>query len=136
MKESPKWGKIKGKIFEGMIRLKKAVCVLLGILLVLGAVWFFLPGCGSKELTMEKVIRLSQKGEALDWADFEKYEHIEAGHGLCIRVYEVDDRYCVQVGGPYPGEPAWYVRLVDKQTDQKIDLRCGNVEDWIEEESR
>ena len=45
MKESPKWGKIKGKIFEGMIRLKKAVCVLLGILLVLGAVWFFLPGC-------------------------------------------------------------------------------------------
>ena len=25
--------------------MKKAVCVLLGILLVLGAVWFFLPGC-------------------------------------------------------------------------------------------
>lgn len=48
MKESPKWGKIKGKIFEGMIRLKKAVCVFLSILILLGALWFFLPGCLSR----------------------------------------------------------------------------------------
>ncbi len=77
--------------------MKKALAFLISVALLVA-----LAGCAVEpgQLTLERVEQLAEKGEALTWSDFEGYAYEEAGSGLYIRVYDVNEEYYVMVGGP------------------------------------
>lgn len=103
-------------------------------LLVFAAFLMVLAGCvaGNSQLTLGKVEKLAEKGTALTWSDFEGYQCEETGSGLYIRVYDVNQDYCVMVGGPSLEEPPLYVRLVSRENEEQyVDLREGGLEDFL-----
>lgn len=77
--------------------MKKALAFLISVALLVAP-----AGCAAEhgQLTLERVEQLAEKGEALTWSDFEGYAYEEAGSGLYIRVYDVNEEYYVMVGGP------------------------------------
>ena len=76
--------------------MKKALAFLMSVALLVAP-----AGCAAEpgQLTLERVEQLAEKGEALTWSDFEGYAYEEAGSGLYIRVYDVNEEYYVMVGG-------------------------------------
>lgn len=87
-----------------------------------------------KKLTLADVIELSQKGDALNWEDFESFSSMDVGSGLYIRCYEIDDMFSLLIGGPNLKEKAWYFRLeANDGSDAYIDIREGDVENFIKE---
>ena len=92
---------------------------------------------GDQKLTLNDVISLSQKGYELGWSDFDKYKYYETGSGLYIRVYPINERFEVWIGGSdYPDlkEPPMYIYLRPSpinDVDQKIDIRDGGVKEFI-----
>lgn len=91
-----------------------------------------------EELTLEKVKELSKKGDALSWSDFELYRHTDIGSGLYIYFYEIDENYCLVIGGGDTQTAPLYMRLVLKPYDHEflddkpyIDIRTENVDDFI-----
>jgi len=90
------------------------------------------PASSEKRLTLEAVIELSQKGDALDWADFESYPSRDVGSGLYIRRYEIDDTFSLHIGGPHLDEKAWYIYLrADDGEGSYVDVREGDVEGFL-----
>lgn len=90
----------------------------------------------TKELTLEKVISLSKKGEKLKWSDLDGYTSYETGSGLYIRNYPIDDMFYLSVGGMYPPDSEhdaiyFYLKANDG-TDAVIDIRHGDVQAFIE----
>lgn len=76
-----------------------------------------------------------KKGEALTWSDFEGYAYEEAGSGLYIRVYDVNEECYVMVGGPSLEESPLYVRLVSRDDgEQYVELREGGLEGFLQGE--
>ena len=96
---------------------------------------------GDQVLSLDDVIVLSQKGYDLGWSDFEKYKYYETGSGLYIRVYPINERFEVWIGGSdYPDlkEPPMYIYLkpsLISDVNQKIDIRDGGVEEFISQYS-
>ena len=85
-------------------------------------------------LTLNDVIILSQKGYDLTWADFENYDYIETGSGLYIRVYEINARFRLMIGGGGPGSDPMYIYLaLANDLDTRIDIRDGGVTQFISE---
>ena len=85
-------------------------------------------------LTLNDVIILSQKGYDLSWADFENYDYIETGSGLYIRVYEINARFRLMIGGGGPGSDPMYIYLaLANDLDTRIDIRDGGVTEFISE---
>ncbi len=83
-------------------------------------------------LTLDDVVLLSQKGDALTWSDFERYQGREIGSGLYIMRYEIDDLFDVLVGG-YSDETPWYIYLcVNSESEDRIDIRTEDVSTFIE----
>ena len=78
-------------------------------------------------LTLDDVVMLSQKGDALTWSDFEPYQGREVGSGLYIMRYEIDERFDVLVGG-VPDEMPMYIRLRNQNINAWVDLREDGVE--------
>ena len=64
----------------------------------------------AEKLTLDDVVTLSQKGDALTWSDFERYQGRDIGSGLYIIRYEIDEVFDVLVGG-VPDETPWYIYL-------------------------
>jgi len=86
----------------------------------------------SYDLTLEDVIRLSQKGYDLTWADFEDYNYMETGSGLYIRVYKIHDRFELWIGGGGPDiEPMYMYLSLRDDLNTRIDIRDGGVEEFI-----
>lgn len=84
------------------------------------------------ELTLEKVIELSKKGNELSWKDFEKYVSIEIGSGLYIRRYDIDENYYLLIGGGSIDEKPMYIYLVKANNpDNFIDIRIDNISNFI-----
>lgn len=52
-----------------------------------------------RQLTLDEVLELSEKGEALVWADFRGFAYTETGSGLYIRRYEIDEEFDLIIGG-------------------------------------
>ena len=103
---------------------------------VLAAVCLFcLVGCSprtSTTLTLDTVIELSAKGEALTWSDFESYESTDIGSGLYIYSYEIDETFALWIGG-VPDYPPMYMRLLTKaDTDTYIDIRTDDVQAFVD----
>ncbi|KAI4447830.1 hypothetical protein C823_002349 [Eubacterium plexicaudatum ASF492] len=91
-----------------------------------------------EELTIEKVKGLAKKGDALSWSDFEPYRHTDIGSGLYIYFYEIDEKYCLVIGGGDLQAAPLYIRLVLKPYDHEflddkayIEIRTENVDDFI-----
>ena len=86
-----------------------------------------------QSLDLEDVIPLSEKGDALTWADFENFAYTEVGSGMYIRYYEIDETFSLMIGGPSPDEPPWYINLHAGDSGEDIlDIRTGNVQSFIE----
>ncbi len=84
-----------------------------------------------RKLTLDDVVMLSQKGDALTWSDFERYQGQEIGSGLYIMCYEIDELFDVLVGG-VPDETPWYISLkVNYEADGSIDIRTEDVSTFI-----
>ncbi len=89
-------------------------------------------GQNKRPLTLNDVIELSEKGQDLTWADFERFNYIETGSGLYIRVYEIDEMFSLMIGGTFPDEDPWYIYLTANDgEDHNIDIREGGVADYI-----
>ncbi len=83
-------------------------------------------------LTLDDVVTLSKKGNALSWPDFERYQGWEVGSGLYIMRYEIDELFDVLVGG-VPDETPWYIYLrVNNEADDRIDIRTEDVSAFAE----
>ena len=86
----------------------------------------------AEKLTLDDVVTLSQKGDALTWSDFERYQGREVGFGLYIMRYEIDELFDVLVGG-VPDETPWYIYLrVNNEADDRIDIRTEDVSTFVE----
>ena len=98
---------------------------------------FYIPFiCNSEiepqKLTLDDVVMLSQRGDALSWSDFEQYQGREVGSGLYIMRYEIDELFDVLVGG-VPDETPWYIYLrVNNEAGDSIDIRTEDVSTFVE----
>ena len=88
-------------------------------------------GCGAqnKQLTLENIRRLSQKGDALTWSDFDRYECSDVGSGMIVLRYPIDDEYTLIVGGPSREQPPMYLRLTRAQ--EAVELRGGDIDTFL-----
>lgn len=86
---------------------------------------------GKQILTMEDVIRLSQKGMELTWNDLAPYECTDIGSGLYLMEYPIDERFSlVCIDTSLSGYPMG-IRLTDRETELAIDIRSHNVESFL-----
>ncbi len=80
----------------------------------------------SQQLTLERVVELARKGEALTWGDFDGFCYYEAGSGLYIRVYEIDEKFTLRIGGGEVGpkvSPMYIYLEADTGVSDYIDIR-------------
>jgi len=117
---------------EGDIgRFKKALGHLSYVLIQKDDVIEMIPD-EQKQLTLEDVIELSAKGQDLTWEDFHEFKSRETGSGLYIRLYEIDEIFSVWIGGGSPVTTPMYIYLSANGLDNRIDIREGGVEEFIE----
>ena len=96
---------------------------------------------GDQKLSLNDVIILSQKGYELGWSDFAPYKYYETGMGLYIRVYPINEKFEVWIGGsamPDQDDTPMYIYLRPSpinDVDQKIDIRDGGVTEFIFQDS-
>ncbi len=85
-----------------------------------------------RALSREDVIALSEKGEALTWADFNEYDYYEAGSGLYIRVYDIDENYSLWIGSGGGVQIPMYIHLFYKPDPYAfIEIRTDDVEAFL-----
>lgn len=84
------------------------------------------------DLTLEDVVRLSEKGWELDWADFDGYSFLPTGSGLYINTYPIDQNFSLIVGGIGEDYDPMYIYLHSKAAEDWIEVREGGVEAFIE----
>ncbi len=83
-------------------------------------------------LSLDDIIKLSQKGEDLTWADFEKFPYIRTGSGLHIRVYDINELFTFAIGGGATDDKPIYMKLSAKtEAKQFIDIRTDDVTEFI-----
>ncbi len=98
---------------------------------------FYIPfvcsdGIEDRKLTLDDVVILSQKGNALNWSDFERYQGREVGSGLYIIRYEINELFDVLVGGVPEATPMYIYLRVNSESEDCIDIRTEDVSTFIE----
>ena len=83
-------------------------------------------------LTLEDVLKLSEKGEGLVWEDLDGFSYTEAGSGLYIRIYPIDSRYTLWVGGAGPSGLIMYANLNCAYFGEGVDIRTGDAAAFVE----
>lgn len=88
-----------------------------------------------RQLTLDDVAALAEKGDELEWSDFSPYAYFETGSGLYIRVYEIDEMFSVWIGGsdPWTEEAMYFYLMAQDGSKQVIDIRDGGVEAYVRE---
>ena len=84
-----------------------------------------------RRLTLDDVVLLAQKGDALTWSDFERYAGQEIGSGLYIVRYEIDELFEVRVGGMPEVTPMYIYLMVNNEAEDRIDIRTEDVAAFI-----
>lgn len=97
---------------------------------VIGEVYSIRVRQNKPTLSLNDVIILSQKGYDLSWTDFEEYNYIETGSGLYIRMYEINSRFSLGIGGAGPNSEPMYIYLTEED-GARIDIRDGGVTEFI-----
>jgi hypothetical protein len=85
----------------------------------------------STKLTLEILINLSKKGEELSWEDFQTYDSKDLGSGLYIKLYPIDDKYELLIGGGSHKKSPMYITLSNKYTEKSIDIRHDDINKFI-----
>lgn len=91
-------------------------------------------GYFSRQLTLDDVVELAQKGDGLNWEDFDGFSYYETGSGLYIRVYEIDEVFSLLIGGSGPGketEPMYIYLQTNTVPEDHIDIRTEDVSAFI-----
>ena len=87
---------------------------------------------GENRLTLEEVQRLSEFGNELTWEDFDRYHYEETGSGLYIRVYEIDERFSLWIGGGWITDAPMYIYLrINTESGDFVDIRTQDVSAFI-----
>ena len=89
---------------------------------------------GTKQLTLDDVIRLSSKGEELVWEDLSDFKGVETGSGLYIVEYKIDDNFKLMVGGTGAKGKPMYAHLIYVD-DEYVDIMTDDAEAFISEHS-
>lgn len=79
-----------------------------------------------KKITVDDIIQLSKKGDDLTVSDFAPYNGEDIGSGICVMKYEIadsDDQFYLLVGSDGSSDILIYARLVNIETEEKIDIR-------------
>lgn len=106
--------------------------IIFALVLCIGvAVCFLTDPISDNTLTLDDVLRLSEKGDELTWSDFEEYSFTETGSGLYIRVYEIDEIFNLTIGGGSVQEKPMYIYLGVNEGSEFIDIRYDNVPKFI-----
>lgn len=116
--------------------MRRIITVLLITVFALGVFGCSKPEPDPHQLTLDKVVELSSKGEDLTWEDFEQYHGVECGSGLYIVRYDIDDDYELVIGGTSAVGSPMYINLVRKDSEDEsgvIDIRTEDVQEFIEE---
>ncbi len=88
---------------------------------------------GSKQLTLDDVLRLSEKGEALIWEDFAEFTHKDVGSGLYIASFEIDETFYLRIGdGKTTGKPM-YIRLCVRNSEDYADVFTDDIAAFVAE---
>ena len=115
--------------------MKKCSVVLLLCTVIL--LVFALSACSNRErednkLSLDRVIKLSEKGNELSWEDFEKFSSTDIGSGVHILRYEVDENYYLLIGGGSKDIESMYIYLINaNDPDDYIDIRTDDVNSFI-----
>lgn len=107
------------------------VMVISALICIAVAVCFLTDPVAPGKLTLEKVQELAEKGDGLDWKDFEDYPYTDVGSGLYVYRYEIDETFALCVGGPSLDDKPSYVNLI--AGEEQIDIRSGDLEDFVAE---
>ena len=110
--------------------MRRYIALFLVLVCILGLI-----GCGQqKQLTLDKVVELSSKGNELTWKDFEQYKCVITGSGLFIKVYDIDNVFELWIGGGVNSEepPAYILLKTKADRDNSIDIRTDDVKEFIE----
>lgn len=86
---------------------------------------------GTIPLTIDDVIALSKKGNALGWEDFKDYISTDIGSGLYIDKYDLEDGYTLLIGGVPPQAPIYMKLFRFDDTKNGIDIRTDDVEAFL-----
>lgn len=84
----------------------------------------------ARTMTLDDVVTLSKKGDALDWSDFEPYKYHDAS--TCIQCWEYDlgDGFHLKVGGPPDSKPDFI--LLGYYSFKDCDVREDDVSAFID----
>ena len=85
---------------------------------------------GTKQLTLDDVIGLSSKGEELVWEDLSEFKGFEAGSGLYIVEYQIDDDFMLMVGGTSATGKPMYAHLI-YDGDEYVDIMTEDTGAFI-----
>ncbi|MCM1314698.1 MAG: hypothetical protein NC205_01105 [Prevotella sp.] len=96
-----------------------------------------LPHFDGINLTADDVIRLSEKENSLRWSDFDEYSYYETGSGLCIRVYEINEKLSLWIGGggTYDNDLMAFYFYLKTDDGNYIDIRTDDVKNFIKKHS-
>ena len=115
--------------------MKRLIGLLLVLVFVMGVFGCSKPEPDPNQLTLDKVVELSAKGEELTWEDFKQYHGVECGSGLYIVRYEIDDDYELVIGGTTATGTPMYINLVRKDSEDEpgfIDIKTEDVQAFID----
>ena len=88
-----------------------------------------------KKMTLDDVISLSKKGNALDWEDFVIYSGQESGHGYTEWRFELEDGYTLRVMGESKEKAPEKITLYrndQRKGLEEIDIRTDDVKAFLE----
>ena len=80
----------------------------------------------TRKITKDDIIKLSKKGDALTWSDFEEYEHTDIGSGLYIWQFIINDDLKLLIGGVPEIKP--YYIMLENYDGKSIDIRRPNFQ--------
>ena len=87
-----------------------------------------------ESMTLDDVVELSKKGNALTLKDFVKYKGVIAGSGIFILEYDLGNGYTLMVGSIEHYDIA-YARLRYSGSESFIDIRTDDIEAFLKETS-
>lgn len=81
-------------------------------------------------ITVDDIFSLSNKGDALTWSDFEKYEHTDVGSGLIVWEFKIkDDSSKLFIGGGRLEEKPIYISL-ELSNGTSLDVQKDDLTPW------
>lgn len=90
-----------------------------------------------RKITLDDILRLSHKGNQLDWSDFNDFECTDVGSGLYINEYNLEESeykdFVLRIGG-IPEEKPYYIALMTSEYGDKsrhCDITASSEEQII-----